>query len=373
MVLVAFACAVRLSQSGARKDLVCAGVAAGLAASTKYNGGIVALPVLFAALAGASVAKPIASRLADAALAVALMIAAFLGTSPYTVIEFQRFSADFLSDAQHLTGGHGIDLGRGWVYHATTTLRYGIGLPLLVSGAAGMMLLIWRDVRKGVLVALFPVVYYLILGSGYTVFTRHMIPVVPFLCLTGGYFLAEIAAWIAARLRRPAWRTPLTAAAVALALLPSVRSIVMFDALLARADSRLLARQWVERWFPPGTTIAQIGPDGGHVFHHDASEVSYTTVELSRTGARPDLVIVQSSPLTGPDELGDREAVVKAEYTRAFAQHAADDDPRNVYDRQDEFYMPLSGFHQIERPGPNLEIFVRKDIAEQSSSAGGSR
>jgi hypothetical protein len=26
----------------------------------------------------------------------------------------------------------------------------------------------------------------------------------------------------------------------------------------------------------------------------------------------------------------------------------------------DEFYLPLAGFHTIDRPGPNLKIFARR-------------
>ena len=223
-----------------------------------------------------------------------------------------------------------------------------------------MLPLLWRDVRKGVLVALFPAAYYGLLGSGHTVFTRHMIPVVPFLCLAAGYFLAESASWLSVLITRPAWRAAMTAAAVALVLWPSARSVVMFDSLLARDDSRLIARRWIEQRFPAGTTIAQIAPDGGVVFWHDASEVAYTTiVDLPRTGARPAVVIVQSSPLRPPpDNMGEVEAVLKAEYTLAFVQHVVTADPANVYDLQDEFYLPLTGFRHIERPGPNLDVYV---------------
>jgi len=362
MVLVAFLWAVRLSQSGARRDLVLAAVAAGLAASTKYNGGLVALPVLFAVFVNVA-AKPFRSRLVDAAIAVALMTAAFLGPSPYTVIEFRRFWADFSSDVLHLSGGHAIDVGRGWVYHATTTLRYGVGLPLLVAGVAGIVLLIYRDRRKGILVSLFPVGYYVLLGSGRTVFTRHMIPVIPFLCLTAGYFAAEIAASMAAALKRPSWKTALTAAAVILLMWPSARSVVMFDALLARDDSRLVTRRWIESRFPAGTTIAQIAPDGGVVFWHDETEVRYaTSTDLPRSGPRPTIVIVQSSPLRSPrDDLGEVDAILKADYQLAYERRVVTPDSANVYDLQDEFYLPLTGFRGIVRPGPNLEVYVLKD------------
>ena len=34
-----------------------------------------------------------------------------------------------------------------------------------------------------------------------------------------------------------------------------------------------------------------------------------------------------------------------------------------IYDWQDEFYLPLAGFGGIWRPGPNLTIYVRPDLA----------
>jgi len=170
-------------------------------------------------------------------------------TSPYSLLDFQRFIADVTSDAQHLSDGHGVDLGRGWVYHATTTLRYGVGAPILGAGVTGMLLLIFRHPRRGLLVALFPVSYYALMGSAYTVFARHMLPVVPFLCLGAAYFIAEGACWLAILLRRPQWSPALVTLGLIGALWPSVHSVVMFDVLMARTDNRLLARRWVEQRF----------------------------------------------------------------------------------------------------------------------------
>ena len=172
-----------------------------------------------------------------------------------------------------------------------------------------------------------------------------------------------MAAATATAFKRPAWRTALTAAFVVLLVWPSARSVVMFDALLARDDSRLVTRRWVESRFPAGTTIAQIAPDGGVVFWHDETEVPYlTSTELPRSGPRPTVVIVQSSPLRSPrDDMGDVNAILKADYQRAFEQHVVPLDPGNVYDLQDEFYLPLTGFRGIVRPGPNLDVYVLKD------------
>jgi hypothetical protein len=55
---------------------------------------------------------------------------------------------------------------------------------------------------------------------------------------------------------------------------------------------------------------------------------------------------------------------VRREYGLQFVQQiVSEDDRANVYDRQDEFFVPLGGFHGIERPGPNLRVYVRRDDA----------
>jgi hypothetical protein len=321
---------------------------------------LVSVPALFAIFGCLPGTKSIRTRLAGAATFFALMVAAFVCTSPYSLLDFHHFMAGVTADAEHLSEGHGAVLGRGWVYHATTTLRYGVGAPLLGAGVTGVLLLMFRNPRRGLLVALFPVSYYALLGSGYTVFTRHMIPVVPFLCLSAAYFIAESAYWLAMRVRRPQWSPALVTLALIGVLWPSVHSVVMFDMLMARTDNRLLARRWVEQRFQAGTTIAQMGPVAGHVFRHDFNEVRYTTIEFSRQDLKPDIVVVQSSPLTAESALGDMEQVLNTEYTLGFVSEVAAPDPRNVYDLQDEFYLPFAGFHRIDRPGPNLKVYVRR-------------
>ena len=362
MVLVAFLCAVRLAESGARRDLVMAGITAGLATGTKYNAALICLPGLFAALVCAPPTRSWPARLADAAILLGLLVVVFLCTSPYSLLDYPHFIADVRSDASHLSGGHGVNLGRGWLYHATMTLRYGVGIPILAAAVAGLLMLLVKRPRTGVLVALFPVTYYTLLGSGYTVFTRHMVPMVPFLCLAAGYFIAEGATWLAAQFRRPRWQPALAALGVVGALLQPVYSVVMFDSLIARDDSRLLARRWVEQRFPQGTTIAQLGPMSARLFLEYESDMPYKTFDVFREDMRPDIVVVPTSPVIEAPDLAGMEQVLRTEYTLAFTRDVDAGDPRNVYDLQDEFYMPFAGFHQIDRPGPNLKVYVRRGV-----------
>ena len=95
----------------------------------------------------------------------------------------------------------------------------------------------WREPRRGVLVALFPIAYYLLIGSGRTVFARYILPVVPFLCLSAGYAVSCAAAWMTRSMGRPSWRVATTWVMALAVVWPSLRSVVAFDRLLAQEDS----------------------------------------------------------------------------------------------------------------------------------------
>ncbi len=356
MVIVAFHGIVRLSQSGSTSDLIKAAVLTGLAVATKYNAALLALPASLAILDDPR-GRPIGERVIRLVGFGAALTAAFLVITPYALVSPAKFLADVSDVSRHLSEGHGVDLGRGWTYHLTTTLRHGLGLPLLIAGIVGQVVMVWREPRRGLLVALFPVAYYLVTGSGRTVFARYILPAIPFLCLTAGYLIATVAASMATWLRQDRWRSPLTALLTLAVMTPSIMSVVAFDRLIAREDTRVLARQWIEARFAPGTTIAQVGATNAYPYIYYEDRYKLSALD---SATRPALVVVASSPIGAPD-VATLAPWLTREYELQFEQQVvAEDDPRNVYDRQDEFFVPLAGFHAVERPGPNLRIYVRR-------------
>jgi hypothetical protein len=365
MVLIAFLFIVRLCESSLTREVIAAGIASGLATSTKYNAALVALPALLTIFSNGYVNDPrVRKRFSRAAIYACMLVGAFVVTSPYSVLDFREFLADVSYESRHMAEGHKVILGRGWIHHVTSSLRYGIGIPVLLTGFVGMVLILARDRRTGALVALFPLSYYLIIGSGYTVFARYIIPVIPFLCLTAAYAVMEAAEWVGVRMGRARWKPALAALTIVCLSWTSAQSVLSFNRIVSRTDSRVLAREWLEHYVPPGSTIAQLGTDGGHVllFQHDSSELKYIRSDLTQPGARPDVVIVNTSPLIAQNPLSSRQVrILSRDYERAIVVNAVDlDEQANIYDWQDDFFVPLSGFKGIERPGPNVTIHIRR-------------
>lgn len=362
MALLAFLFIVRFDESFAVRDVAAAALASGLATATKYNVALIAGPALLASLAPRQ-PRAISQRLGRAFLFLVLMAAAFLAVSPYSLIEWRQFVAALQFESLHLAAGHGRIVARGWHVHMNSTLRYGLGTPMLVAGLAGLLWLLRRTPRVGAIVAVFPVSYYLLLGSGYTVFARYMLPIVPFLCLTAAYTVTEGSRWLAAHIGRPAFAPAIVTAASVVVLMPTAASVIAFDRLIARTDNRLRAATWIEQRFPAGATLAQFGPESSHVFVAAADSARsrlFVNVDFNRNGPRPDVIVVPSSPLIPMADVGTVPSILATDYKIGVDLIAESGDPGNAYDTQDEFYLPLAGFYRIDRPGPNLTIHVRR-------------
>ena len=355
MTMWATACLVALIEPAPRpawRAMVLAGVAGGLATSTKYS----AAPLMLSGLVVPAV------RWQDRAMFAGAFCAAFAAASPYVLLDFAAFRADFSFEGAHLAAGHvGEDLGRGWIYHLTRSLPYGLGLPIFAAGLIGLPVLI-RDHRRAAIPLLaFVLPFYIAIGSGHTVFFRYVIPIVPLLCLTAALAVRAIVD------RTPLRARPGAAMAI-LALLiasPSLVSSITLDRLLAKTDSRVVAAEWLAPRLQPEHTLHDAGGEyvrldlakaRFHDWRYDAAARTFGAGD-----ATPDWVVLYDSPLRDyasvPESLRD---LVRARYTLAHEVRAAANSPAAVFDRQDAFFLPISGFDGVERPGPNVQIYRRR-------------
>jgi len=133
---------------------------------------------------------------------------------------------------------------------------------------AGTVGLIAHHRRLALLLAPAPILLILYLGNQSRFFARWMLPAYPFLCLLAAYGIVALAT----RLR---WRVALPALA-SLVLLQGLVFSVHNDLVLAKADTRMLARDWMAENIPIGTKIVvepiapdQWAADAGHPLFGD--------------------------------------------------------------------------------------------------------
>jgi 4-amino-4-deoxy-L-arabinose transferase-like glycosyltransferase len=345
-----------------------AGFLGGLAASTKYSAAAVVL-----AMAAAQLVLWVRFRrmpwlpsawLPALAFATAFW-AGFLAGTPYAVLDFATFSADVVFDVTHLSGGHGIDLGRGWIYHLTTTLPYGVGLLTCLAAAGGFVALAVRSPRHALVLGIFAAGFYGSIGSGRTVFFRYVLPLVPIVCLFAAAGVRAAGRWVASRAAIRAEVATLIVGAIVAA--PAAVSTVWFDLLLARTDTRVLAARWLAPRVAAGETLydsggdyatLDLGPTRYHAWRYDPAAHSFGHPE----GDTPDWLVLHQSPLrTYGNHAPALRRLAGEQYDlvweiRATRGAAA----RAVYDLQDAFFMPVSGFQTVNRPGPTIRIYRKR-------------
>jgi 4-amino-4-deoxy-L-arabinose transferase-like glycosyltransferase len=363
LLMASFLYIVRYWQSGLRRDALLAALLGGLAASTKYNAGIVTLP-LFWAIASRERSDGRADRVRLMVICAFLAACAFAAGTPYALLDASHFAAALREVGGHLRRGHMALAGYAWQTHLTSSLRYGLGLPMLVAGLGGMGLLVFRRSRDVTLFLLCPLVYFALIGAGQTAFARYILPTIPFLCLSGAFLVTELARTISRWSRRPAAASALAAIIAALIAAPSLWSAIQTDRLLARVDNRVLAAAWLRENFQDGASLFQTGSSYGHLQMQKEGLVAdprYSEVPIDATPA-PDIIVVLRCPLGYCDvPEGLNRALTAYVPLTAFAA-ARLDEPELVYDRDDAFFVPLSGFRAVTRPGPNVEIYGRRTI-----------
>ena len=336
-----------------------AGLAGGLATSTKYNAAAVAAAMGAAQIVRLARDRRLAALLPSIVYA-SLFVSAFVLSTPYSVLDFPRFKTDVIYDITHLSEGHAVNLGRGWIYHLRRSLPYGLGPTTFVAAVIGTIALVRKDPRLAFVLGTFAAALYATIGSGYTVFFRYILPLIPVACLAA-----------AIGIRQPFLaRRHLSHLLLALTIGPGLVNSVWFDALLARRDSRVIAGEWLEQRLRPHHTLHDTG---GKFTSLDLSRADFQqwdfdakTLSFGDPERTPDWLVLYQSPLFAyvriPREL---RSLAATRYRPVHTVRASSGGRRAaVYDLQDAFFMPLWGFWTVTRPGPTIHIYLRNDLPE---------
>jgi 4-amino-4-deoxy-L-arabinose transferase-like glycosyltransferase len=343
--------ACRAATEPTSRNFVLAGALAGLAISSKYNVGLVVIPVAVAAFYRGREAWP---RLA---LAAAASAAAFAFTSPYVFLRFDEFRRDMnhLEDFLYRAG----DLAL-WD-HLKLTFPNGLGWPLYVFSALGIARALLRRQRSDVLLLSFAVPFFALMSSARITFPRYVLPMVPVLLV----FSADAVLSLLDRIPSLRTRAAATTAAAFVLLAPPLLDSSAFNRIAAREDTRLQAASFVAENFKPRTRIfvcrgygapeinadrrrppafaveqrdcaveGEIPEDAGFLVTHDHRELGFSRIHpsLSRMLEEQGETVAAFNPY--------RESGVEP-----------------VFYRSDAFYIPFAGLDAVERGGPIVRIW----------------
>ncbi|MBI4042439.1 MAG: hypothetical protein HY391_03075, partial [Deltaproteobacteria bacterium] len=139
----------------------------------------------------------------------------------------------------------------GFFHHLSHSLKEGAGY-LIVALAFWQL----RRIGEGRYAVLwfFPFLWYLYLSQATQVYSRYVLPMLPYLCMFAAATAAEWADWV--RRYRFSWERPVWVLLCFLLIVPNVFKSLALDILLMRKDVRIEAKDWIESHIPPGSKIA---------------------------------------------------------------------------------------------------------------------
>ena len=261
-VLVGFWAALTLLFSELLRDkqeakwYLLAGLCAGLAGATKYNGAVaIVLPILAHILSTTwGEWGWLNGRLF---LAFGAFLLGFFGGNPFALGNLPDFLGDLATVLHHYGTQHpGFEGKANWRWYPSVFLTSADAF-WMIAGALGLLGLLLKEWKKGLLLVAFPMIYYVMVSRFIVRFERNMVPLLPFLAIGGGWLIDKGADFLARRFKRSQLLSNVLAVsgAALLICLPLVASVSL-DRVLSQTDHRELAGQWLEENITKGSKIA---------------------------------------------------------------------------------------------------------------------
>ena len=254
-VALTFLLSLIAHERGTLASFAAAGAASGLAAATKYNGGIALLMPVIACW----MTHPLApGRLKTIGATVAASAGAFLLMAPYTLLDLPAFLDSFARlTHQYRTATIGESL---WTLYFKYLVRHAFGWPAMLLAFGGMGLGFVRLVRgpghvRWMLAVVFPVVYYTMLTTQKIVFARYLLPLTPSVCLLAAIGVVSGVSLLRRYEIPRAPRTALIAGLTIAALLPPALMSVGSDREMARSSTVDQAYAWILQNIPAGASV----------------------------------------------------------------------------------------------------------------------
>ena len=371
LLTASFLFSARIYTRGRVIDYMLAGVLGGLATSTKYNVGLFAVATLAAHLARTSKLRAWCRAWRHhllLALAASVSLVAFLMGTPYALLDFRSFAADFQSQ-----WGYGSERWIGQKEEPTAqlflaTLMWGLGLLPTALAVLGAALMSRRRPTAILLLLSVPAAYFAFISAQRLFFARFALPMLPFLCLLAGYAIEQLGQWRLGRLPSAALTITLLLAAALQPLALSLRH----EALLGSADTRLLAAKWIDSHLPANASIAiesdaLLDPKFGWKGYEGRQSWVFwpeNADERAKAISGEFEFVVVSSFGYGPwQPNGEPPSSLPAPYSslektgRLVAIFAPGFGNSEITYALDDMYTPFWHLFDRERPGPTVRIY----------------
>lgn len=261
-VLAAYAALWDVYTRGRRRDYALSGCLIGLGIATKYLPALLLVSLLVAHCLGVRRSTGQWRWTVGAyefSLGVAMAGVAFFLASPFVFLDWHSALHDYSLLSAQKTAQGCIECSPSFIPYLTTALPWSVGAVAYVAAFIGLLSVVWQKPRRRLELALFwsfPILLFMVVGSGRQPLARYLVPLAPFLALAAADAFWRTAKWTARSWRLPPAKAFAPTAFALLAVIPALYVSARYDLYLTEPDPRTAAQVWFMANVPRGTTIA---------------------------------------------------------------------------------------------------------------------
>ncbi len=265
-------CLFRIYTTPTRKWYILSGIAVGLAAATKYHGGILIGALVVVHLLRSESFSGAIRSLKDRNLfyAAASSGLVFILFNPLLLFHLDDFILKLQMTEVHMEAGHlGLDSDTSTIgFYLLQSLPINLGVLLTVVSFMSFMYLLISRVRKNLVLLVIPILFIVLLGSWKMRADRYILPVIPFLVMSAA--IGSVMVWDLilhygrttklSGLLEANKKTVGVVATLVLAI-PMLGNIVKYNNTISLPDTRTIASEWIQHNMPRYSAVAT-GPFG---------------------------------------------------------------------------------------------------------------
>ena len=242
--------ALSIAREGRERDYILAGIWVGLAAATKWPAALIAIAPFCTGLSRLREGK----REGDLLVLFALScVAALFAVSPYLLLDYPTVLRDLAGEARPVhPGATGGGFLHNLQWYATGPLLSSLGIVGLALAICGLAWAALADHRWRIAILPTVLLFLIVLSAQNLVWTRWIVPVLPFFALGIAYALCALGGQ--ARSFFGGKAAPLALALLALPVVPMIQASELRTVERSH-DTRQAASAWIRNHAPPGSPI----------------------------------------------------------------------------------------------------------------------
>ncbi len=147
----------------------------------------------------------------------------------------------------------GIEKNNSWIYYLNSGFPLALSWPLYLLFIAGVIRVLLRKNREGIILAITCLVYFLVMGKGIIAASRYLLPIIPACLLLGADCIDHLTG---GERGKSDWRNYLFTIIVLLLSVPAGKTVLESSRRNRMKTTKNLAEEWIFKNIPYGSRIA---------------------------------------------------------------------------------------------------------------------